>query len=122
MEGKTYLAVRVGICDDLEKMLLNYSKEFKIWPEGDPAVKKFFRIEQKNGETNYTMISDTEGGVVSQIDYYNITVTVWGNNRDKITEKMGDLEKNLGIELKRAPDILILKYRIFFGLKEENLT
>ncbi len=112
MEEKTYLAVKVGICDDLEEKLLKYSREFRHWPEGDPTVKKFFLIEHENGQEIYTMISDTEGGIISQKDYYNITVTVWGKDREKVTEKISELEKNIGIKLKTPPEVLLLKYRL----------
>ncbi|MEM4266886.1 MAG: hypothetical protein QW404_02425 [Candidatus Nanoarchaeia archaeon] len=118
MEEKTYLAVKVGICDDLEEKLLRYSKEFKIWPEGDPTVKKFFMRGKINGEEVYTMISDTEGGIVSETDYYNITVTVWGKDREKVIEKMSELEKNIGIKFKIPPDTLLLKYRLL-GFKPD---
>lgn len=119
---KIYLAVRVGISDNLENILFRYSKKFRRWPEGDSTVKKFFIVEGEENNQVYIVVSDTEGGVISSTDYYNITVTVHGGNVQKVVEKMGDLEKNLGIALRQAPQTLILKYKLLAGMKEEMVV
>jgi hypothetical protein len=114
MKEKVYLKVKVGLGEDLPNILFRYSKNFTRWPEGDPDVQKFFLVEEGEGHTNYITVSDTKGGVTSiPMEYYNITVIVHGNNEERVVQTMGDLEKKLGLPLRKAPEELIERHRKF---------
>ncbi|MFH1210745.1 MAG: hypothetical protein V1645_02400 [archaeon] len=114
MQGKIYFQVRVAICDDLEEKLKQNSKEFTAFDRDEESIK-YYKVEGEGNDAIYITASYIRKGVDMITDYYTAILIVHGQDREKVTTRMGELEKSLGIQFKPAPEALMRRYRMMFG-------
>ncbi len=100
-----FLEARVSNYEkDIGELARKYCPGFEPFPAGRLDVVKYGYAVKSEGKFRLVMISQAIGRL--KTENYNVIVTVHGTDKEQVKNQMTDLEKNLGINLRAAPEII----------------
>jgi hypothetical protein len=100
-----FLEARVSNYEkDICELAKKYCPGFEPFPAGRPDVVKYCYAVKSEGKFRLVIISQVIDNFKKE--KYNVIVTVHGTDKNQVKNQIADLEKNLGIRLRDAPEII----------------
>ncbi len=103
MKNKMYLETKVSTCTNLERLVSKCLKTFGRLDSQE--AKRFWAVEINEGYTNYIVLLEYKG-ITPPDRSYNFIAAVYGTDKEAVTQRMDELERELGLSFIEAPKLL----------------